>query len=155
MGTRIENTLDLVFTNEISLITSVEVNNSNHSDHDKIEISTNYTTTEHERNNEETNVFKTLNFHAKSVNWNNIIRCIEDTNWEQKFETKDSIQNNEEFLEIITNNASENAPKRRQQGNNRKMPKERKRLHNRLKMLKREKHRAYSKERKKRFDKKI
>ena len=156
--TRIENTLDLVFTNEISLITSVEVNNSNHSDHDKIEISTNYTTTEHERNNErneETNVFKTLNFHAKSVNWNNIIRCIEDTNWEQKFETKDSIQNNEEFLEIITNNASENAPKRRQQGNNRKMPKERKRLHNRLKMLKREKHRAYSKERKKRFDKKI
>ena len=113
----------------------MEVNNSNHSDHDKIEISTNYTTTEHERNNErneETNVFKTLNFHAKSVNWNNIIRCIEDTNWEQKFETKDSIQNNEEFLEIITNNASENAPKRRQQGNNRKMPKERKKLHNRL-----------------------
>merc|ERR1711915_574934 len=78
-----------------------------------------------------------------------------NTNWEQKFETKDSIQNGEEFLEIITNNASENAPKRRQQGNNRKMPKERKRLHNRLKMLKREKHRAYSKERKKRFDKKI
>merc|ERR1711962_116342 len=95
---RIENTLDLVFTNEISLITSVEVNNSNHSDHNKVEISTNYITTEHERNNErneETNVFKTLNFHAKSVNWNNIIRCIEDTNWEQKFETKDSIQNNE------------------------------------------------------------
>merc|ERR1711929_67198 len=89
---RIENTLDLVFTNEISLITSVEVNNSNHSDHDKIEISTNYTTTEHERNNErneETNVFKTLKFYAKSVNWNNIIRCIEYTNWEQKFETKD------------------------------------------------------------------
>merc|ERR1712240_502927 len=128
----------------------VEVNNSNHSDHNKIEISTNYTTTEHERNNErneETNVFKTLNFHTKSVNWNNIIRCIEDTNWEQKCETKDSIQNNEEFLEIITNNANENAPKRRQQGNNRKMPKDRKRLHNRLKMLKREKHRAYSKER--------
>merc|ERR1711889_14802 len=99
--TRIENTLDLVFTNEISLITSVEVNNSNHSDHNKIEISTNYTTTEHERNNErneETNVFKTLNFHTKSVNWNNIIRCIEDTNWEQKFETKDSIQNNEKCL---------------------------------------------------------
>merc|ERR1712240_530563 len=150
-STRIENTLDLMFTNEISLITMVEVNNSNHSDHNKIEISTNYTTTKLERNNErneETNVFKTLNFYAKSVNWNNIIRCIEDTNWDKKFETKDSIQNNEEFLEIITNNASENAPKRRQQGNNRKMPKERKRLHNRLKMLKREKHRAYSKERK-------
>merc|ERR1712240_112386 len=116
-STRIENTLDLMFTNKISLITMVEVNNSNHSDHNKIDISTNYTTTEHERNNErneETNIFKTLNFQAKSVNWNNIIRCIEDTNWEQKFETKDSIQNNEEFLEILTNNAKENAPKRRQ-----------------------------------------
>ena len=35
------------------------------------------------------------------------------------------------------------------------MPKERKKLHNRLKMLKREKHRAYSKEKKKKLDKKI
>ena len=49
--TRIENTLDLMFTNEISLITMIEVNNSNHSDHNKVEVSTNYTATEHERNN--------------------------------------------------------------------------------------------------------
>ena len=38
--TRIENTLDLMFTNEISLITMIEVNNSNHSDHNKVEVST-------------------------------------------------------------------------------------------------------------------
>merc|ERR1711889_33876 len=98
---------------------------------------------------------KHLTSMQRQLNWNNIIKCIEDTNWEQKFETKDSIQNGEEFLEIITNNAKENAPKRRQQGKNEKMPIERKKLHNRLKMLKREKHQAYSKERKKRFDKKI
>ena len=70
-----------MFTNEISLITMIEVNNSNHSDHNKVEISTNYTTTEHERNNvknEEINIFKTLNFHTKSVNWNNIIRNMKE-----------------------------------------------------------------------------
>ena len=49
--TRIENTLDLMFTNEISLIKMIEVNNSNHFSHNKVEVITNYKTTEHERNN--------------------------------------------------------------------------------------------------------
>merc|ERR1711874_660330 len=73
--TRKENTLDLVFTNETNLVTMMEVNNSNHSDHNKVEITTNYTTTEYDRNNvknEEYNIFKSLNFRAKSVYWNNI-----------------------------------------------------------------------------------
>ena len=90
-STRKENTLYMMFTNVINLITMIEVNNSNHQDHSKVEVSTNYTTTEHERNNvknEENNIFKTLNFHAKSINWNNIIRSIEDTNGEQNLKLK-------------------------------------------------------------------
>jgi len=39
--TREENTLDL-FTNEVSIITEVEVNKSAISDHNRIEINTNY-----------------------------------------------------------------------------------------------------------------
>merc|ERR1711874_169426 len=127
--TRKENTLDLVFTNETNLVSTIEVNNSNHSDRNKVEITTNYTTTEYDRNkvkNEEDNIFKSLNFGAKSVNWNNIKEIMEDTNWEQKFENKDLIESGEEFLEILTNNAIENAPKRRKNGNNSKIPKERK-----------------------------
>ena len=37
-----KNTLDLVFTNEVSLINDIEVNKSNKSDHSRIEISTNF-----------------------------------------------------------------------------------------------------------------
>merc|ERR1712121_440198 len=52
--TRGENTLDLFFTNETSLVTDVEVNRSAKSDHKKIEISTRYSIT-NDKNN------KTLN----------------------------------------------------------------------------------------------
>ena len=40
--TRGENTLDLIFTNEVSLINDIEVNKSNKSDHCRVEISTNF-----------------------------------------------------------------------------------------------------------------
>merc|ERR1712055_981626 len=50
-STRKNNTLDLMFTNETNLVTMIEVNNFNHSDHNKVEITTNYSTTEYNRNN--------------------------------------------------------------------------------------------------------
>ena len=40
--TREENTLDLMFTNETGMVTMIEVNKSKNSDHDIVEISTNY-----------------------------------------------------------------------------------------------------------------
>merc|ERR1711984_69945 len=40
--TRGENTLDLIYTNEVSLVTDIDVNESALSDHHRIEISTNY-----------------------------------------------------------------------------------------------------------------
>ena len=40
--TREENTLDLIFTNEISLATMIEVNKTKLFDHINIEVSTNY-----------------------------------------------------------------------------------------------------------------
>ena len=51
--------------------------------------------------------------------------------------------------------AKENAPKRNTQSNGSKISKERKKLHNRIKMLKRKKHIAHSKERKRRIEKQI
>ncbi len=69
--TREENTLDLIFTNEMSLITKIEVNKTNYSDHNIIEVSTNYTTTEHDINlvKDTSNIMQSLNFCARSVNW--------------------------------------------------------------------------------------
>merc|ERR1711984_63313 len=40
--TRARNTLDLIYTNEVSLVTDIDVNESDISDHHRIEISTNY-----------------------------------------------------------------------------------------------------------------
>ena len=128
--TRLENTLDLIFTNEINLVTMIEVSKSKLSDHNLIEISTNYTTmNKYELNplrEESKHMLKALNIHTKSVNRKNIIRIIEETNWEQNFETKDMIQSGKEFEAIITNSAIENAPKKSQHGRNKKIPKERK-----------------------------
>ena len=44
-STREQNTLDLMFTNEVVLVTMIEVTKSNYSDHDMIELSTNYSIT--------------------------------------------------------------------------------------------------------------
>ena len=63
--TRKENTLDLMFTNEVNLVTMVEVNKSSYSDHDVIEVSTNYSLTEKNNCNlEQSNDtgFRSLNF---------------------------------------------------------------------------------------------
>ena len=108
-----------------------------------------------ETENTNDNVLRSLNFRAKTVKWENIIGMMEDTDWDKEFESKDSIKGGEEFLETITNCAKENAPKRSKQGSASKIPRERKKLHNRIKMLKRGKHRAYSKDRKRSFERKI
>ena len=156
--TRKGNTLDLMFTNEVNLVTAVEVTESSYSDHDIIEISTNYSLKEREKCNREQaedNEFKTLNFRAKSVKWKNITEMIEDIDWDQEIESRNSIAGAKNMLEKFTKCAKENAPKRNTQSNGSKIPKERKKLHNRIKMLKRKKHIAHSKERKRRLEKQI
>ena len=156
--TRKENTLDLMFTNEVNLVTMVEVTKSSYSDHDIIEMSTNYSLTEKEEYNTEQSVdneFRTLNFRTKTVKWKRIIEMMEDIDWDQEFESRDSIAGGKNMLDKFTKCAKENAPKRNTQSNKSKIPRERKKLHNRLKMLKRAKHNAYSRKRKRRCEKQI
>ena len=157
--TRKENTLDLMFTNEVNLVTMVEVTKSSYSDHDIIEVSTNYSLTEKKKCNIEQSDdtgFRSLNFRAKAVKWKNITALIEeDIEWDKEFESKDAIESGKYMLEKLTKYAEENAPKRNTQSNGSKIPRERKKLHNRIKMLKRKKHNAYSKERKRRCEKMI
>ena len=144
--TREENTLDLMFTNEINLVTQIEVTKSSYSDHNMIEMSTNYSFTEkenHNREQSEDTEFRSFNFHAKTVKWKRIIEMIEDIDWDKDFESSDAIAGGKNVLEKLVICARENAPKRNNQNKGSKIPRERKKLHNRIKMLKREKHRAY------------
>jgi len=122
-------------------------------------VSTNYSLTEKKKCNIEQSDdtgFRSLNFRAKAVKWKNITTLIEeDTEWDKDFESKDAIESGKYMLEKLTKYAEENAPKRNTQSNGSKIPRERKKLHNRIKMLKRKKHSAYSKERKRRCEKMI
>jgi len=66
--TREKNTLDLMYTNEIKIVTNIDVNKSAISDHSRVEISTTYIIKEEEiqQNNQETeNAMRQLNFHDK------------------------------------------------------------------------------------------
>ena len=155
--TREENTLDLIFTNEVSLITMIEVNKTKLSDHNMIEITTNYTIDEQPQIEETENlnsILRSINFQTKSIKWKGINDCIEITEWEQIFENKDTIEGGRDFEEIITKMCIENMPKKMKERKN-KIPKERKKMLNRIKMLKRDKHRAYSREKKKIIENKI
>merc|ERR1712030_141970 len=63
-----KNTLDLIYTNEVSLVTDIDVNESAISDHHRIEISTNYKIKEEkiqQNKNEKKDTMTSLNFHAK------------------------------------------------------------------------------------------
>merc|ERR1711894_411342 len=75
--TRGKNMLDLIYTNEIGLVTDIDVNESAISDHHRIEISTNYKLKEEriqQNKSEKKDTMTSLNFHAKEnrINWDMI-----------------------------------------------------------------------------------
>ena len=71
--TREENTLDLLFTNEVGNIAEVEVNKSAISDHNRIEVDTRYKIKEEklQQNNQRIDgTMRSLNFHAEErIDW--------------------------------------------------------------------------------------
>ena len=67
--TRGKNTLDLMFTNELNLVTAVDVNKTGTSDHSRVEVSTNYIINEQLKSNREmedpNSELRKLNFRAE------------------------------------------------------------------------------------------
>merc|ERR1712121_165403 len=79
--TRGKNTLDLIFTNEVSLIKDIEVNKSNKSDHSTVEISTNFIIKEENMQKPHNNKIMEIidvNFHESNIDWNKIKDIIKD-----------------------------------------------------------------------------
>ena len=145
--TREDNTLDLIFTNETSLFTLIEVTETDLSDHNMIEISTNYNIYEQpqiEEIDNQNSILRSLNFHTKKVKWKEINNNIEIIDWKQNLENKNILEGIIDLEEKMTSMCIENMPKKSQRRKNR-IPKEGKTMMNRIKMLKRDKHRAYSK----------
>ena len=157
--TRERNTLDLIFTNDISIFTNTEITKSGLSDHHQIEVTTNFKTNNRFVNNDTQNYrgeseFWQLNFRNDNVSWDNINKEINEVPWQTLFNGKNTEECTYIFMKCLLNICMKLIPRKNTKGKSR-IPRERKKLLNRLKMLKRTKHRTRSKPKVIVLDKKI
>ena len=141
--TRGENTLDLVFTNNPGLFAQVEVTGTCLSDHDIIEITTSipYNNNLIENKGEaqaSENDLRTLNFHHENVSWERINEIIERMPWSKLFEGKNNKECTDIFIDCLRRICLKLIPKKLPNNKN-KIPRIRKNMLNRIKMLKRKK----------------
>ena len=158
--TRKKNTLDLVFTNDISVFTQIEVTRTIMSDHDLIEITTNIEEKENHLNNKENmeameeNDLRQLNFHNEKVPWSLIKQILKELDWNRIFEGRNNEECTHIFIEIIKKICIDLIPRKNNKCKN-KIPRERKKLLNRIKMLKRKRHCSRNKNEKKGIEESI
>jgi len=100
--TRKNNTLDLVFTNNMGIFTQIDVTGTIMSDHDIIEITTNIGDNdrkiENNENKEQTETdLRQLNFHHEKVDWAIIKEILKEMPWEVLFKCL----NNEECTDLF------------------------------------------------------
>merc|ERR1712030_167017 len=99
-----------------------------------------------------------LNFHAKEnkINWDMIKKGVKDIEWRKICEDGDAIEIIVILLNMLNILRTKEVPrKKNKEGNNKGKPKEVRKLLNRIKMLKKKKRKAYSKEKKKIFENRI
>merc|ERR1712002_939774 len=89
------------------------------------------------------------------ADWKKIIKLIKEMPWRNVCKKGKALEVIEYLLEKLNEICIEVVPKRNNEGKKKKIPKEIKNLLNRIKMLRRDKHKAYSKEKKKQIDNKI
>merc|ERR1712002_1360009 len=155
--TRGENTLDLIYTNETSMIMNVESIKSSLSDHDRIEITTNIKTKkddESEKGKKENDMgMRKLNYTDENVEWGKIRKELEEVQWKEIFNGKDVKTCLNIFLKIIMELCNKYIPMKKTRNKN-IIPKKRKQLFQKIKLLRRSKAKA-NKKRRKEIDNKI
>ena len=129
--TRKKNNLDLIFTNEVDMITNIDVNKSTLSDHNLVEITTNIKTEKSQSQARTNNKKKKkqglwdLNFHSEDIEWkaiNNVLRRIP---WEIIFTDKNTEECTKKLLQILEIICMKYIPKRKTKGKS-DIPRERK-----------------------------
>merc|ERR1739842_56712 len=137
-----------------------ELSRSEMSDHDLIELTTNIKNSKNKTKKMEKkeNVsvlnFWQLNFHDENVNWGIINELVIRIPWEILFKDKDTETCTRMLLEILLKVCIKFIPIRKVKGNN-NIPRERKRLFNRIKKLKRGKNKVKGRKKAHELDKKI
>merc|ERR1711874_523334 len=121
MGTREEkgkkSTLDLIYTNEIDLLTEIGVHKSCMSDHHTIEIATSYKPKIEKRSSEKihrnVNILRGLHFYSEDINWKEVNKRIREIPWEEVKENKSMVELNEYLIIQIIQICIELIPKKR------------------------------------------
>ena len=144
--TRKENTLDLIFTNEIDAFKQIEVTGTFMSDHDVIEITTDIGWNTGVNGGEggvdmKEDDLRQLNFHSEKIPWSEIGQILNELDWEIIFGERNVEECTYIFIEIIKTICLRIIPRKSKKSKS-KIPRERKTLLNRIKMLKRKKHRS-------------
>merc|ERR1712236_56019 len=136
--TRGENTLDLIYTNEASMIIQVENIKSTLSDHDRIEVTTNIKTENEEEiienKNENEKGMKNLNYNSDSAEWDKIRKELEKIQWNEIFKDKNTETCLNILLEIIIKLCEKYIPEKKSR-NKSTIPKSRKQLFQKIKLL--------------------
>ena len=148
--TRKGNTLDLVFTNYPEMFTQIDVTKTNMSDHNIIEL----TTVIEDRDDLlkgrdsnphiEENDLRQLNFHHEKVNWTQMKEVLLEMPWKEIFDRKNNEECTEIFIYVIQIICFLMVPKKSNKSKP-TIPRERKTMLSRIKMLKRNKHREKNK----------
>ena len=154
-----KSTLDLIYTNDISLFTEIEINPSNMSDHYLIEICTSYDCfiKRREAGMEESEIgMRKYNLRSEVIKWKEVNEKIAMIPYED-LESKNTITLIDDLLNNLNDICEEKSPKRKKNGKNDRIriPPERKRLLGRMKMLKRDKRKAVSESKKIELSEKI
>ena len=144
--TRKENTLDLMFTNEIDAFKQIEVTGTFMSDHDVIEITTDIGWNTGVNGGEgrvdmKEDDLRQLNFHSEKIPWSEIGQILNELDWEKIFGERNVEECTYIFIEIIKTICLRIIPRKSKKSKS-KIPRERRTLLNRIKMLKRKKHRS-------------
>jgi len=155
--TKENNTLKLLYTNEIEMISEVETHRTKLSDHNKVIIQTEYEIKEkksEEREREEEGL-RALNLWSKNVNWKDLLQELKNTNWTEECREHDSIESTEIFYKTLIETCEKNAPKKRKTNKNNMEKEEIKTILNKIKFLKRKKNKCNNRGKKKRTRYKI
>ena len=138
--TRDKNTLDLIFTNEIELFSSREISKSALSDHNFIEFTTTIKIDNvigyNEANNRKGGL-RELNFFSNKIDWDKIIEEINNINWKELLNNKNTHECTDILNQIINEICIKYIPPRGKNSRKRNIPRVRKKLIGRLKMLRR------------------
>ena len=139
--TRLENTIDLVFTNNPDLLTNINIQKvSKHlSDHNEIIANLNWTIPEvpSEKFAKHTSTLASLNFWSEKADWIGMNSYLSGINWSQRITSETDVTTDIHFLSDELSKASENfIPKKRSKLCH-QIPRDRKILMRRNKFLKR------------------